>query len=29
LDEEEAHPGFDIWSIGIVGYTLMAKKEPY
>ena len=29
LDEEEAHPAFDIWSIGIIGYTLMAKKEPY
>ena len=29
LDEEEADPAFDIWSIGIIGYTLMAKKEPY
>jgi serine/threonine protein kinase len=29
LDEEEAHPAFDIWSTGIIGYTLMAKKEPY
>jgi serine/threonine protein kinase len=29
LNEEEAQPSFDIWSIGIILYTLMAKKEPY
>jgi len=25
----DAHPSFDIWALGITGYTLMAKKEPY
>jgi serine/threonine protein kinase len=29
LNEEDAHPSFDIWSLGIVLYTLIAKKEPY
>jgi serine/threonine protein kinase len=29
LNEEEAQPSFDIWSLGIILYTLMAKKEPY
>ena len=25
----DAHPSYDIWALGIIGYTLMAKKEPY
>jgi serine/threonine protein kinase len=25
----DAHPAFDMWSIGIILYLLMAKKEPY
>jgi serine/threonine protein kinase len=29
LNEEDAHPSFDIWSLGIMLYTLIAKKEPY
>ena len=29
LNEEDAHPSFDIWALGITLYTLMAKKEPY
>jgi serine/threonine protein kinase len=29
LDQEDAHPSYDIWSCGIMLYTLMAKKEPY
>jgi serine/threonine protein kinase len=29
LELEEAHPAFDIWSLGINLYTLMAKKVPY
>lgn len=29
LEHEDAHPSFDIWSLGITIYTLMAKKEPY
>jgi serine/threonine protein kinase len=29
LNEEDARPSFDIWSLGIILYTLMAKKEPY
>ena len=29
LDLKDAHPSFDIWSIGITLYTLMKKKEPY
>ena len=26
---EETHSSFDIWSVGIIGYKLMTKKEPY
>jgi serine/threonine protein kinase len=29
LELEEAHSSFDIWSIGIIVYKLMAKKEPF
>jgi len=29
VNEEEAHPAFDIWSCGILLYVLMAKKLPY
>jgi serine/threonine protein kinase len=29
LDLKDAHPSMDIWSLGIIAYTLMAKKEPY
>ena len=29
LNEEDAHPAFDIWPLGIILYTLMAKKEPF
>jgi serine/threonine protein kinase len=29
LDLKDAHSSFDIWSCGILLYTLMAKKEPY
>ena len=29
LELEEAHPAFDIWSLGINLYSLMAKKVPY
>jgi serine/threonine protein kinase len=29
LDLEDARPAFDIWSIGIILYLLMAKKEPF
>jgi serine/threonine protein kinase len=29
LNEEDAHSSFDIWAIGIILYTLIAKKEPY
>jgi serine/threonine protein kinase len=29
LNEEDARPSFDIWALGIILYTLMAKKEPY
>ncbi len=29
LNEEDAHPGYDIWSIGIILYNLMAKKVPF
>jgi serine/threonine protein kinase len=25
----DSHSSFDIWSCGIILYTLMAKKEPY
>ena len=28
LNEEDAHPSFDILSLGIILRTLMAKKEP-
>jgi serine/threonine protein kinase len=29
LDKQDARPSFDIWSLGINLYTLMARKEPY
>jgi serine/threonine protein kinase len=29
LELEDAHPAFDMWSIGIILYLLMAKKEPF
>ena len=29
LNEEDAHPTYDVWSIGIILYNLMAKKVPY
>jgi serine/threonine protein kinase len=29
LDLKDADPSFDIWSCGIMLYTIMAKKEPY
>ena len=29
LNEEEAHPTYDIWSAGIILYNLMAKKVPF
>jgi serine/threonine protein kinase len=29
LDEEKAHPSFDIWAIGIILYYLIARKEPF
>jgi serine/threonine protein kinase len=29
LNEEDAHPTYDIWSIGIILYNLMAKKVPF
>jgi serine/threonine protein kinase len=29
LDLEDAHTSYDIWSLGIIVYKLMAKKEPY
>jgi serine/threonine protein kinase len=29
LNEEDAHTSFDIWSLGIILYTLMAKIEPF
>ena len=25
----DAQPSFDIWSLGIILYALMARKEPY
>jgi serine/threonine protein kinase len=29
INEEDAHSAFDIWALGIILYTLMAKKEPF
>jgi serine/threonine protein kinase len=29
LNEENAHPTYDVWSIGIILYNLMAKKVPF
>jgi len=29
LDLEDARPSFDIWSLAVIAYKLMAKKEPY
>ena len=29
INKDEAHPSQDIWSIGIILHTLMAKKVPY
>jgi serine/threonine protein kinase len=29
LGSEDAHPSFDMWSLAIIIYKLMAKKEPY
>ena len=29
LNEDEAHPAFDIWALGIILYHLMAKIQPY
>jgi serine/threonine protein kinase len=29
LELEDAHSSFDIWSLGIMVYKLMAKKEPF
>jgi serine/threonine protein kinase len=29
LELEEAHSSFDIWSIGIIVFKLMAKTEPF
>jgi serine/threonine protein kinase len=29
LELEDARPTFDMWSIGIILYLLMAKKEPF
>ena len=29
LNEEDAHPTYDIWSAGIILYNLMAKKVPF
>ena len=29
LNDDNAHPSFDIWSLGIILYVLMAKKVPF
>jgi serine/threonine protein kinase len=29
LELEDAHSSFDVWSLGIMVYKLMAKKEPF
>jgi serine/threonine protein kinase len=29
LELEDPKPTYDIWSIGIILYVLMQKKEPY
>ena len=29
IELQNPHTSFDIWSLGIIGYTLMKKKEPY
>ena len=29
LEQEDAHFSFDIWSLAIIAYKLMSKKEPY
>lgn len=29
MDLQDAHPSFDIWSLSIILYFLMARKEPY
>ncbi len=29
LEQEDAHPSFDMWSLAVIAYKLMAKKEPY
>ena len=29
LELKDAHPSYDIWSIGIIAYNLMAKNEIY
>jgi hypothetical protein len=26
---KDAHPAFDMWSLGITLYVLMARTEPY
>ena len=29
LDLEDARLSFDMWSLAVIAYKLMAKKEPY
>ena len=29
MDDQEAHPSFDVWALGITIYQLMAGKLPY